>query len=872
MSKHILAPVVSFLAFLTLAGQARADQPAKVDVHGDPLPAGAIARLGTVRWRHGERTRFVAFLPDGKALLSAGDDGTVRQWDLATGKELRRFGLPREFQGTFAMSADGKVLASRTGTLGKSVQLWDVATGKKLMDVESADGTTHMALTSAGKTLAVYGRDGTIRLYDVATGKELAKLGENSEKDSKVMGASLVFSPNEKKLAAVKWTPRDKADLAVWDLDTGIASFRVAGKGRMDLRGVAFSPDGRLLAWVNHEDKIVLADATTGAEARRLGPGRMSTMKFHSIGFAPDAKTILGNAAFGRFAVWDTATGQQLRTFEMADLRSGDSWWGDWGRLAISADGKLLALAGAPGAIPIIDIARGTEVIGDGGHRQTVKRVSFGRDGKQVFTVDASHDILAWETATGKLLRTVSTRRPGSVNYGSNATVLSDDGRLLASLDPTPGSVRLRDLGTGKEIRTAAREFASWPTLAISANGKLLAVVGTDDKKRFIWVYDATTGKEIRVLTLPSSKRDPNIAGPNDSSVSLSLLQFAPDGRTLAAPLGNSNNILLWDVTTGRELPTIKWAETQSISAIAFSADGRSLAAEFGGGIPRLWETVTGQERRRCDKKAVVANETLNAAEWAAEQWGYFGPYGEVVALSPDGRLLAEGRPGGTVRVWSVVGGNEVGRLVGHQAEVTTLAFASDGKTLASGSRDTSVLIWDLSAFAAKANPQAAPVDAAARWQDLMSDDASRAFDAICALAAAPDKAVPYLKAHARAAVATDAATIRRLIAELDSDRFDVRQKASGELAELGEAAVPFVRKALEANPSLEARKRLEALLAKEPWRVPTGETLRSLRAIEVLEMIGTAEAKSVLKDLANGTAEAWVTREARAALNRLER
>src|SRR5262249_25499769 len=96
--------VLSF--WLAIGSLTHAEPPAKLDTHGDPLPPGTIARLGTVRWRHGDGTRFLSFLPDGKTLLSVGHDATVRQWEVATGKETRRFSL----SGQLAESAKGPLL------------------------------------------------------------------------------------------------------------------------------------------------------------------------------------------------------------------------------------------------------------------------------------------------------------------------------------------------------------------------------------------------------------------------------------------------------------------------------------------------------------------------------------------------------------------------------------------------------------------------------------------------------------------------------------------------------------------------------------------------------------------------------------------
>src|SRR5262249_24076988 len=142
------------LVGLTTSAAVRDEEPTR-DCYGDPLPAGAIARLGTVRWRNGDGTSLLSFLPDGKVLLSAGWDESVRQWDGAGGKEPRGFKLCRrlggEAGGPIVVSADCKVRALSGGT---AIHLWDVATGKEMQKVSVAGGrTVDIALTADGTTL-----------------------------------------------------------------------------------------------------------------------------------------------------------------------------------------------------------------------------------------------------------------------------------------------------------------------------------------------------------------------------------------------------------------------------------------------------------------------------------------------------------------------------------------------------------------------------------------------------------------------------------------------------------------------------------------------------------------------------------------------
>jgi hypothetical protein len=147
-----------------------------------------------------------------------------------------------------------------------------------------------------------------------------------------------------------------------------------------------------------------------------------------------------------------------------------------------------------------------------------------------------------------------------------------------------------------------------------------------------------------------------------------------------------------------------------------------------------------------------------------------------------------------------------------------------------------------------------------------------KAYKAICILSSDPARTVPMLRKELQPAAAIDPKAIARLIADLDSDRFETRQEAFRQLDKLGEAAMAAMRKALAADPSAEVRKRLEELLEKQKKAGISSELLRAVRAVEVLERMGSAEAKEVLQTLAKGTGTDRRTQEAQAALERLQR
>ena len=246
----------------------------------------------------------------------------------------------------------------------------------------------------------------------------------------------------------------------------------------------------------------------------------------------------------------------------------------------------------------------------------------------------------------------------------------------------------------------------------------------------------------------------------------------------------------------------------------------------------------------------------------------------QEMVFSPDGKMLACAEDHNRVLVYEVATGKPRRELRGHQAAVRALAWSADGRFLVSGSMDATALVWDVTGHSLSWRRQTADPSSGvleARWKALAEDDAHGGALAVGFLMGAPRQTVAFVKEHLRPVPRTDAAQIEGLIAGLDQEEFAARERASHELEKLDTVAETAMRKALAGRPSAEVRRRVENLLARLE-AAPSGEWLRALRAIELLEYFATPEARASLKDLAEGAPEGRLTQETKAALERLDR
>jgi RNA polymerase sigma factor (sigma-70 family) len=778
----------------------------RADLYGDPLPPGALVRMGTVRFRPADWVRSLAFLQGGKIVVSTGHKG-IKFWETATGEELNRMEAPGGGVWRFAVSPHAKLLAA--GCFDDRTRIWDLATRRELQTLPTPP-THALAFSQNGRLLATCGVH-ALQLWDWAAGQEAVRIGVQMPGPQ-----GIVFTADDQEV--IGW---DFFTVGTWEVASGRQLHEVKSKVIATSISNAVSADGKLLATTD-KAKLHLRNWTTGQELRQW-----DSHGDRVIGFSPDGAFLVSTGE-ERTSLWDVATGQEVQQIPEASIT-----------VAFRPDGRVLAL---------------------------------GRERVLLWDLAAQKPLLEWPSHAS----------------GVDRLAFSPNGRTLASLSRRDRTIRLWDAHTGRQLHVLGGGEPNGYPLAYAPDSKILAAGYPDGTIR---LWNPVTGKEIRRFALEGQAR------------MVDAIQFSPDGRTLAASSGVSGppdqtrpwSVLVWDVATGRRL--VRHNQSRPfVGGVAFSPDGKELAlAEISGLV--LWDLARGRERLRVpgtpqDKPGQIAfspdGRILAATEYGSrdnfKSWDYTvrllqvttgrellrftDSYVGCLAFSPDGKLIASRASGEAIRLWEVATGKECFRLPGNGTRVGWLAFSPDGKTLASGLADCTALIWDLDPGPMPAQDLGSK-DLEQLWTDLASEDAFKAYRAIWALAGLGDKAIALFRDRLQPASGEEHKRIQKLIADLDNSRYAVREHAFRQLQPLGIEADSALLAALEKNPSLERRQRIQALL-ELPRVVRSSETLRQLRAIQVLERIRPSESRQMLERLAKGAPEAMRTQEARAALERL--
>ncbi|MBA2705334.1 MAG: PD40 domain-containing protein [Blastocatellia bacterium] len=452
----------------------------------------------------------------------------------------------------------------------------------------------------------------------------------------------------------------------------------------MRVDGIAFSPDGKLLASGSADNTIKLWDTTSKREVRTL-IGHTGGVR--AVAFRADGQWLASGDIDGNIKFWDVATGQELRNlagngsvstvcfspdgrwFAAGNMEKGIKLWdlntereaitlsGHGGLITIiafSRDGHWLASGSADKTIKIWDVEKGREARTLKGHTDKIATVAFSSDGQWLATGGLDGKVKLWRVGEWR-------EQQFQISLASRVLALtfSPDGHTLISADVNK-TIKLNDVETGRELRTISAIHNNDDVLeaiagVFSSDGRWMAS-STGDKT--VELRDVATGLDVHSLTT--------------HSYGVSATVFSSGGRWFATG-GKENTVKLWEVATGRELHTLD-PRGGFVNAVAFSPDERMLASGSLSGLIALWDVTTGQRIRNLQGHSGSVN---------------------AVTFSPDGRWLVSGGNDGSVRIWNVADGHEARPATNHAAEVTAVVFSPDGKWIVSGSADKTIKIWE---------------------------------------------------------------------------------------------------------------------------------------------------------------------------------
>jgi WD40 repeat protein len=774
----------------------------------------------------------------------------VRTWDTATGKPIQFIDKRTRSSGSYndsPLSSDGKLFVTAGDA---NLELWDVATGKQVGALGSGR-YVQASLSPRGHLLAALSLPNArqVEMLDLETRRRLWSRGPDD-----VNPSCLAFTPDGRELAvtgSVIQPGVENASVRFLEPETGFERRRFTADAPVELLyALAFSRDGKHLAAIGDvsvEQKlkrfIVVWDALTGRSLFRLEPPRNSYRPgadlFTAFAFAPDGKSLVAAGTDDRLVEFDLSTGRERRRFGEGFLYTSS--------LAFSADGKALAAAGGA-MIRLIDPITGSDKIARTGHSALISRLvtaAISADGRTVVTSGSMPKLAFWDGATGRLTRRLDPSE-------CDLCLVSGDLSTVVCQQYGQRTLRVLDLPAGTEraripVWLPDDNVVPW---ALTRAGAMLAAgaYGADG----VQLFDCGTGNLVRTV--------------EDHGLIVQAAAFSAGGRSLFV-FGNDGTVRVWDVVTGNKLQQFSASGVRlGASAVddpyrhsAASPDGRWVASVSESSGLTLLNAANGELIWRIPGE----KSTIGRASFSSD--------GRLIAWVTSAKKVVD-RSDTVIHLLEVASGKERAALSGHRGPIASVIFSADDRTLVSMGRDCTASVWDLSGRTATGaswlkSLSAAELDAC--WNDLAGDSMSAVHTTVQRLVSSPAATVPFLATHLRPMPAADEKRVARLLRDLDSSTFIIRDRARRELDQLGDACISACRQALAANPSAEVKRSLQALVEERAhaWRTPLNESLRHLRAIEVLERIGDRPARQLLETIAAGAADARLTQEAKAAV-----
>ena len=451
------------------------------------------------------------YSPDGQCLISAGQDGGLKIWDARTGDELNTLPGHSDWVNTVAYSPDGKRIVS--GSFDRTLRIWDATTGREMSTLRGhSDGVASCAWSPRGRRVVSGSFDGEVKVWEAKAGEQLDPFSAHSGtmRATLTMNMSCEYSPDGSRIVSAC----EDGTLKVWDASTGKQMLSLSPRPRPVARRryppvCCYSPDGRRIVSGHPDNALRMWHAQTGKQLATL-IGHSGLVSF--CAYSPDGNRIVSAAGDSTLRVWDANTGEELAILS--------------------------------------------------GHARRVNVCGFSPDASRIVSGSSDKTLRLWDAHTGQELATMFGRQGPISAYAyspDSRSIVSGGGEGFES-----GELKLWNADTGAELATLSRLEGKVSACAYSPDGRHV-VLGTFNGA--LAVLDVRTGEAAAVLST--------------RSLFTSAVSYSPDGSLIVAASFESP-FKVWNSKTGEGVACFPIGGPARAVALAQASQGIAAADGFG--------------------------------------------------------------------------------------------------------------------------------------------------------------------------------------------------------------------------------------------------------------------------------------------------